>query len=88
MIAALILKKSADKRGVTPFIMELPTYHTPQFKSVTIHIWQKLKHFLFFRAGTVIAASTIIIWYLLNFNFKFQMVGEEESILAIVGGMV
>ncbi len=85
MIASLILKKISGQKGVTPFIMELPTYHTPQFKSVTIHIWQKLKHFVF-RAGTVIAASTIIIWYLLNFNFKFQMVGEEECILATVGG--
>ncbi|MDE6472225.1 MAG: ferrous iron transporter B [Clostridia bacterium] len=84
MIASLILKKISGQKGVTPFIMELPTYHTPQFKSVTIHIWQKLKHFVF-RAGTVIAASTIIIWYLLNFNFKFQMVGEEECILKVVG---
>lgn len=83
--ATLILKKISGQKGVTPFIMELPTYHTPQFKSVSIHIWQKLKHFVF-RAGTVIAASTIIIWYLLNFNFKFQMVGEEASILATVGG--
>lgn len=85
MIAALILKKVSGQKGVTPFIMELPTYHTPQFKSVTIHIWQKLKHFVF-RAGTVIAASTIIIWYLLNFDFKFRMVEEEASILATVGG--
>ncbi len=85
MIAALIIKKISGQKGVTPFIMELPAYHTPQFKSVTLHIWQKLKHFVF-RAGTVIAASTIIIWYLLNFNFKFQMVGEDNSILAIVGG--
>ena len=85
VIASLILKSISGQKGATPFIMELPAYHTPQFKSVTIHIWQKLKHFVF-RAGTVIAASTIIIWYLLNFNFKFQMVGEEASILATVGG--
>ena len=85
MIAALILKKISGQKGVTPFIMELPTYHTPQFKSVSVHIWQKLKHFVF-RAGTVIAASTVIIWYLLNFNFAFRMVEEQESILATVGG--
>ncbi|MBD5099848.1 MAG: ferrous iron transporter B [Clostridiales bacterium] len=85
MIAALILKKISGQKGVTPFIMELPTYHTPQFKSVSIHIWQKLKHFVF-RAGTVIAASTVIIWYLLNFNFTFHMVEESQSILATVGG--
>lgn len=85
VIAALILKKLSGQKGVTPFIMELPTYHAPQFKSVSVHIWQKLKHFLF-RAGTVIAASTVVIWFLLNFSFSFRMVGEEESILATVGG--
>ncbi len=85
MVAALILKKLSGKKGATPFIMELPAYHTPQLKSVSVHIWQKLKHFVF-RAGTVIAASTIIIWYLLNFNFAFRMVDESESILATVGG--
>lgn len=85
MIAALILKKTSKEKGVTPFIMELPAYHVPQFRSVSVHIWHKLKHFVF-RAGTVIAASTIVIWYLLNFNFKFQMVDEAHSILATVGG--
>lgn len=85
VIAALILKKMSGQKGVTPFIMELPTYHAPQFKSVMVHIWQKLKHFLF-RAGTVIAASTVVIWFLLNFNFSFKMVSEDQSILATVGG--
>ena len=85
VIAALIIKKLSGQKGVTPFIMELPTYHAPQFKSVSVHIWQKLKHFLF-RAGTIIAASTVVIWFLLNFSFSFRMVGEEESILATVGG--
>lgn len=85
VIAALIIKKLSGQKGVTPFIMELPTYHAPQFKSVMVHIWQKLKHFLF-RAGTVIAASTIVIWFLLNFSFSFKMVSEDQSILATVGG--
>lgn len=85
VVAALILKKLSGQKGVTPFIMELPTYHAPQFKSVTVHIWQKLKHFLF-RAGTVIASSTVVIWFLLNFSFSFKMVPEDQSILATVGG--
>lgn len=84
MLAAVLLKKSSGQKGVTPFIMELPAYHVPQLRSVSIHIWQKLKHFVF-RAGTVIAASSVVIWYLLNFNFKFQMVEESASILATVG---
>lgn len=85
MIMALIMKKFSRQKGVTPFIMELPTYHMPQAKSMAVHLWQKLKHFLF-RAGTIIAASTIIIWFLLNFSFSFRMVSEDKSILATIGG--
>lgn len=87
MISALIIKKLSRQKGVTPFIMELPTYHMPQFKSMVVHLWQKLKHFLF-RAGTVIAASTIVIWFLLNFSFSFKMVSEDKSILATIGGWI
>ncbi len=45
----------------TPFIMELPAYHMPQFKSTMAHLWDKMKHFIQ-KAFTIIMASTILIW--------------------------
>lgn len=71
-IVAVILMRSTTLRGeVAPFIMELPTYRVPQFKSLMIHLWDKTKHFVK-KAFTIILASTIIIWVLTNFNFSYE----------------
>ena len=46
-IISIIIMRSTTMRGeVPPFIMELPAYHRPQFKSLMIHLWDKLKHFI------------------------------------------
>ncbi len=89
IIAALILKKLIYKGETSPFIMELPAYHRPQFKNTMIHLWGKLKHFLF-KAATIIAGAVIIIWFLSNFNFEFWngMVSIENSMLAKIGNVI
>lgn len=83
IIAAFILKSTALKGDAPPFIMELPAYHRPQFTSTVIHLWDKLKHFLV-RAGTVIAASIIVIWFLSSFG-KGGYCDIDVSILGYIG---
>ena len=86
----IIMRKTTMKGEVPPFIMELPTYHLPQFKSLMIHLWDKLKHFIE-KAFTIILASTIIIWVLSNFSWSWSFVGEEgmdSSILASIGKLI
>lgn len=83
LIAAVILKATALKGEPPPFIMELPAYHRPQFKSTMIHLWDKLKHFIV-RAGTVIAASIVVIWFLSSFG-KGGYCDINDSILAYIG---
>lgn len=86
----IVMKKTTMKGDVPPFIMELPTYHMPQFKSLMIHLWDKLKHFVE-KAFTVILASTIVIWVLSNFSWNWSYVGAEgmdESILASIGKFI
>ena len=83
IIAAFILKATALKGETPPFIMELPSYHRPQFTSTMIHLWDKLKHFLV-RAGTVIAASIIVIWFLSSFG-KGGYCDIDVSILGYIG---
>ena len=63
--------------------MELPAYHTPQFRSTMLHLWDKLKHFIT-RAGTVIAASIIVIWFLSSFG-KGGYCDIDVSILGYIG---
>lgn len=86
VIAAIILNKTLLKGEASPFIMELPKYHLPQLKSLIFHLWEKLKGFVI-RATTIIAGSTVVIWFLSNFDFSLAMVdaNSEESILGIVG---
>ena len=85
ILAAFILKKTAVKGETPPFIMELPAYHMPKAKNVGIHLWEKLKHYLF-RAATIIAGAIVIIWFLSTFSFSFRMVEDSgDSILGIIG---
>ena len=83
VIGALILSKLIIKGEASNFIMELPQYRIPTLKSVLIHGWEKVKGFAI-KAGTIILGSTILIWFLSNFNFS-GMCEMDESILASIG---
>ena len=83
VISALILSKFVIKGEASNFIMELPQYRIPTLRSVFMHGIEKVKGFAI-KAGTVILASTILIWLLSNFNFS-GMCEMEDSILASIG---
>lgn len=85
IIAVLILRHTSLKGEAAPFIMELPQYHLPQFKSLMIHLWDKTKHFVK-KAFTIILASVIIIWFLSNFGWDWHPVEDmQDSIIASIG---
>lgn len=86
IISALLLNKFAFKSDTSNFIMELPQYRVPTLKSVLIHAWEKVKGFAI-KAGTIIFASTVLIWLLSNFNFG-GMCDMEESFLASIGNAI
>lgn len=89
VISGLILKKfRAFKGNDSPFIMELPKYHMPSPKNVTLHIYDRVKAFVI-KAGTIIFASSIIIWLLSSFDFRFDfVVDKSNSILATLGKII
>ena len=94
IVAVLLMRNTTMKGEVPPFIMELPTYHAPQFKALMIHLWDKIKHFVK-KAFTIIFASTILIWVLSHFGVKdgtwFAFLEDEEmnfSFLAYVGKFI
>ena len=88
IVCLLIMRHTSQRGDAAPFIMELPTYHLPQFKSLMIHLWDKAKHFIK-KAFTIILASTIVIWFLTNFGWNWQMVEEmDKSILASIGQLI
>lgn len=88
IITGVILKKTLFKGNVAPFVMELPPYRLPLFKSIALHVWEKCKGFII-KAGTIIFAMSILVWILQNFSLGFKMVeNSSDSILGSFGGVI
>jgi ferrous iron transport protein B len=88
LMTGIILKKTPlFNSDPAPFIMELPEYRLPKISSVLLHMWEKGKDFVI-KAGTVILAASIVIWFLSNFSWTLQMVAMDESILAGIGRLI
>lgn len=88
VLSGIALKKTRLFAGdPAPFIMELPAYHMPQFKGVIRQTWDRGMAFVK-KAGTIILVSSIVIWFLSNYNFRFQNVSEDQSLLAGLGGLL
>lgn len=88
VFSGIVLKKTRIFSGdPAPFIMELPAYHLPGIKGILIHVWDRTKHFVK-KATTVILLATVLVWFLSTFNWKFQMVDIEDSILAGIGRVI
>ncbi|MEG1994737.1 MAG: nucleoside recognition domain-containing protein, partial [Oscillospiraceae bacterium] len=70
------------------FVMELPPYRMPSPISVLRHTWEKAKGFII-KAGTIIFAMSIVIWFLQNFDFSLSMVASSaDSIFASLGKLI
>ena len=81
-IVTVIIMRNTTMRGkVPPFIMELPQYHAPKFKSLMFHMWDKLKHYVK-KAFTIILASTIVIWFFQSFTWNWHYI-EQVDVLEI-----
>ncbi len=55
-----------------PFIMELPLYHLPNFKTIGIYIWQNITGFVQ-KAGTIILYASLIVWALSYFPYGSEI---------------
>ncbi|MDR2623639.1 MAG: ferrous iron transport protein B [Methanobrevibacter sp.] len=85
IIVATILKRVLFKGITTPFVMELPTYKLPSLKGVLIHTWEKTYGFIR-KAGTIILATSIIIWLLSSFPAGVEY-GSHESVIGQIGNV-
>jgi ferrous iron transport protein B len=63
MLAALVLKYVLKTTEKSYFIMELPVYRKPQWQTVSMLVFDKVKVFLF-DAGKIILAISIVLWFL------------------------
>ena len=90
ILTVILMKTTTMKGDAAPFIMELPNYRLPQFKSLMLLMWDKAKHFIQ-KAFTIILASTIIIWFVSHFSFDWKFLEDSQmnnSILAGFGKLI
>lgn len=78
LIAAKILKLTAFKGVDEPFVMEMPKYRLPSLKlvwhTVVTKTWMYLK-----KAGTFIAAASMLIWFLSNYPKNLEVQESYEA---------
>jgi ferrous iron transport protein B len=82
LLASLVLRRTVVKGKGGHFMMELPKYQLPRIADVAIGLWQRAAIFLK-RAGTIILATTIVLWALASFPQAGP--GEKQSDVSIAG---
>jgi ferrous iron transport protein B len=65
-VAALLLRRTVTKGTSSGFMMEMPKYQMPRLGDIVLGLWTRTLIFLK-RAGTIIAATTVVLWLLLSF---------------------
>jgi ferrous iron transport protein B len=85
VLAGIALKKTRPFLGdPAPFVMELPPYHIPTARNIAIHVWEKGRGFII-KAGTIIFAICVVVWFLSSFDASLSMVDIEDSMMASFG---
>ncbi|NLF80022.1 MAG: ferrous iron transport protein B [Clostridia bacterium] len=89
--SGVIIKKTKPFAGnPAPFVMELPAYHIPSSTNVLRSTWERGWSFIR-RAGTIILAASVFIWFASSFSFSggLHMVENmDHSMLATAGNVI
>lgn len=84
IIVALIFNKASGKSDMNSLLIELPEYKTPNLRSVTIYVWDKVKDYLT-KAGTTIFVASIILWVLMNYGTSGLTDDVSQSFAGMIG---
>lgn len=92
IITGVMLKKIKVFAGdPAPFVIELPAYHMPSLRNVFHSTFERGWSFIK-RAGTLILASSIVLWFLQSFGFNngilVMVEDNNHSLLADIGNAV
>lgn len=92
---ALILKNTLFRSSDAPFVMELPPYRLPTYRSVLKHMWNKASQYLR-KMGGIIMVASVLIWALGHYpvqknvsdaNTEYASV-HQNSYIARVGKFI
>ena len=85
IIMAKVLGHTVFNENQSTFLLELPPYRLPDIKTVLLETWDKGKGYIV-KAGTIIFAMTVLIWFLSTFNSEGMTDETDQSYLASIGG--
>lgn len=96
LATAFVLKYIIKSKEKSYFVMELPVYRFPQWKSIGIIVVNKVKVFLW-EAGKIILAVSVILWFLSshgpsdsfdaiekNYNERISQANSDEQKTEII----
>ncbi len=86
VLTGLIMRHTLFKGESAPFIMELPAYHMPTVRGISIRTWDRLKSFIF-NAGKVIIPMVLVLNFLnaLGTDGSFGQENSNKSVLSEIG---
>ena len=84
ILLALIIGKVWKTDTKVPLLIELPDYKVPNPRTIRIYVWEKVKDYLT-KAGTTIFVASIVIWFILNYNFQGMTSDVTNSFGAMIG---
>ncbi len=82
VIMGIVFKNTLFKGEDVPFVMELPPYRMPVFKSLVLRVWDRGKEYLQ-KAGTIIFAMSVVVWFLSSYNLG----GRAEMADSLLAGL-
>ncbi len=81
ILVARLLRGTVFRGESAPFVMELPPYRMPTWRSVGIHMWDRAWMYLQ-KAGTVILAISILLWALGTFPRRTEFSRDYAAEIA------
>ncbi|MBU1748288.1 MAG: ferrous iron transport protein B, partial [Chloroflexi bacterium] len=85
--SGIVINKFVFRGEMAAFIMELPLYHIPNWRSIGLLVWQRILAFLK-KAGSIILVVSIIVWALSYFpggDVETSFLAQMGWLLAPVG---
>lgn len=79
LVAALVIRRTVVRGKGLPLLLEMPAYRAPVLRSLLRRCWLEATDFLR-RAGTIILASAVALWILLNIPVRGASAPDEPLI--------
>ncbi|RLU01417.1 MAG: Fe(2+) transporter permease subunit FeoB [Ketobacter sp.] len=86
ILSAFVVRRTLMPGPLSPFIMELPAYHIPTLKNLSIRTWQRLQGFMV-RAGKAIVCVVLVLNVLnsIGTDGSFGHQNSGQSVISAIG---